>query len=233
MQLSVVIPVFNEAKLIASTIAKTKVWLEKKFISFEIIVVDDASTDDTLEIIKNIPYVKILRNLTNHGKGYTVSKGMRVAQGDLVLFMDADNSTSIVELDKLLPYAKKYPIIIASRALSQSKIHQHQHWFKVSLGSLGNILIRLVLGLFIRDTQCGFKLFRRNTLKLFDKLTIDRWGFDFELLFIAKLYNFTVKEVPVNWSDSEQASKVTFISYAKTLFHVFKVRINYLLNKYK
>ncbi|MBT4349284.1 glycosyltransferase family 2 protein [bacterium] len=233
MQLSVVIPVFNEAKLIASTLAKTSNWLEKKFTSFEIIVVDDASTDGTLEIVKKIPDIKVLVNLTNHGKGYTVAKGMRAAQGDLVLFMDADNATTIVELDKLLPYTKKYPIIIASRALAQSKVHQYQHWLKVSLGNLGNTLIRLVLNLSIRDTQCGFKLFNRSAIKVFDKLTINRWGFDFELLFIAKLYNIAVKEVAVDWADSEQVSKVTPASYIKTLLHVFKVRINHLLNKYK
>ncbi|MBT4516824.1 glycosyltransferase family 2 protein [bacterium] len=232
MQLSVVIPVFNEAKTIVDTVAKISDWLTARFKNFEIIVVDDASSDSTLEIIRNIPDIKVLRNLTNHGKGYTVAKGMRVTRGEMALFMDADNSTSIEELEKLLPHLDQYPIVIASRAMSQSRIHKSQNFLKVTLGRLGNLLIRSILSLPIRDTQCGFKLFRHSALSLFDKLTIDRWAFDFELLFIAKLHNFKIKEVPVSWTNNAN-SRVTTAAYFQTLCQVFKVRINHLLNKYK
>jgi dolichyl-phosphate beta-glucosyltransferase len=232
MQLSVVIPVFNEEKKIVDTVSQTSSWLEKKFKNFEIIIVDDASTDNTLEIIRKIPKVKVLRNLTNHGKGYTVAKGMKAARGEMVLFMDADNSTNIKELDKLLPFLVDYPIVIASRALAQSQINRRQNIFKVSLGRLGNLLIRSILILPIRDTQCGFKLFRRSTLGLFDKLTINRWAFDFELLFIARLHNFKIKEVAINWTNDPNSS-VTFAAYIQTMYQVFKVRINHFLNKYK
>ena len=232
MQISVIIPAYNEEGVIADTIKEIRGFLQDNFESFEIVVVDDKSTDSTLNIIQSLADVRAVKNIKNHGKGYSVAKGVKVAKGDLILFMDADNSTSIEELEKLLPHLDQYPIVIASRAMSQSRIHKSQNFLKVTLGRLGNLLIRSILSLPIRDTQCGFKLFRHSALSLFDKLTIDRWAFDFELLFIAKLHNFKIKEVPVSWTNNAN-SRVTTAAYFQTLCQVFKVRINHLLNKYK
>lgn len=228
MDLSIVIPSYNEAKLIESTIASAQVAAAKYFQNFEIIVVDDCSTDSTLEILKKIDGILILRNLKNHGKGYAVKKGVLAAQGDRILFMDADDSTPVkTELKKLLDQIKDYPIVIGSRALRDSDIQVRQNVFKVLLGKLGNLLIRLILGLKINDTQCGFKLFDKSAKKIFEKLTIDTWGFDFELMFLAKKYGIKVKEVPIVWRNRKE-SNVRWYNYPETFYQVFKIRLNNL-----
>lgn len=231
-EISVVIPTYNEEAKIGDTLKSVLAYLAKNFASFEVIVVDDGSYDHTLPEVKKYPQVKILKNLVNHGKGYTVKKGVLASQGKLILFMDADNSTDISELAKLQPYINDFPVVIASRAANQAQVMQRQNLLKVFLGRIGNKLIKYTLGLKINDTQCGFKLFQAQTKILFEKLSIDRWGFDFELLFLAKIFHYPVKEVPVTWYN-RLASRVTALAYLQTLAQVFQVRINYLLNKYR
>ena len=232
MEISVIIPAFNEEAVIGNTVKEIKDFLSANFYSFEIIIVDDASSDRTLEIVNQLKNIRVLRNLTNHGKGYTVAKGVQVARGEMILFMDADNSTPIKELKAVLPYIEDYHLVIGSRALSDSVILKRQSFIKVWLGRSGNFLIQLFILPGIKDTQCGFKLFRKEIKSLFDKLTIDDWGFDFELLFLARRHNFQIKEVPITWTNNEQ-SKVTLFGYIKTLVQVFKVRANHLFKKYK
>ncbi len=232
MQISVVIPCYNETEVIEETIKKVKNFLQHNFQSFEIIAVDDKSTDNTLELIKKIDNIKVLRNLKNHGKGYSIQKGVRAAMGDWILFMDADSSTDISELSKLLKYQKDYQLIIGSRALASSEIKIKQHWLKIFLGKLGNLLIRVMLVTNIHDTQCGFKLFDKKIKNLFNKLTIEDWGFDFELIYLAKHNNYAIKEVPIIWYNHPD-SKVKWYGYILTLLQVFKVRFNILINKYK
>ena len=170
--------------------------------------------------------------MKNHGKGYSVKKGVRAAKGDWILFMDADSSTDISELNKLSKYQDKYKLIIGSRALADSEIKIKQSLFKILLGKLGNLLVRIILITNIRDTQCGFKLFHKDLQKLFNKLTIDDWGFDFELIYLAKKHSFRIKEVGINWYNHPD-SKVKWYAYLVTLLQVFKVRLNILINKYK
>ncbi len=231
-EISVVIPTYNEEAKISETLKSVLSYLSKNFASFEVIVVDDGSCDHTLREVKKYAEVKILKNLVNHGKGYTVKKGVLASQGKLILFMDADNSTDISELKKLQPYSNDFPVVIASRAIDQAQVLKRQNLIKVFLGRLGNKLIKYTLGLKINDTQCGFKLFQAQTKGLFEKLTIKRWGFDFELLFLAKIFHYPVKEVPVTWFNYT-GSRVTGMAYLQTLAQVFQVRINYLLSKYK
>lgn len=231
MQISVVIPAFNEDKAIVATVRELRDFLEKKFSSFEIIIIDDGSTDSTLKIIKSLPNVKVLRNLKNHGKGYTVAKGVREAKGDWILFMDADNSTRIVELDNFWKYSQDYDLLIASRALASSQVKVKQNFIKIALGKGGNLLSRLLIDPKIHDTQCGFKLFRRDLKFLFDKLTIPGWGFDFELIWLAKKYKFRVKELGVVWVNDFD-SKVKWYVYPQTLLQLFIIRLNDLLGKY-
>ncbi len=232
IDISVIIPVYNERKVIKDTISKVKEYLKNKFNSFEIIVVDDKSTDSTVEILNNIDNIKVLKNLNNHGKGYSVAKGVKEAKGKLILFMDADSSTSITELDNFLKYTDNYDLIIGSRALKDSKIHTKQNIIKRILGKLGNLVIRLMIFSRIKDTQCGFKLFNNKVKYLFEKLTIEDWGFDFELIFLTRKYSLNIKELPVEWNNNLD-SKVKWIDYIKTLLQVFKVRFNNLINKYK
>ena len=130
MEISVVIPAFNEAKVIKDTVVDIKDFLKNNFSNFEIIVIDDKSRDRTLEIIKSIEGIKVIANLKNHGKGYSIKKGMKNAKGDLLLFMDADNSTNISELKNFLPQIKDNHIVIASRGLEESKVQLSQSVIK-------------------------------------------------------------------------------------------------------
>jgi dolichyl-phosphate beta-glucosyltransferase len=231
MEISVVIPAFNEEKLIASTISEVKDFLKNNFVSFEIIVVDDKSIDNTLKIINSIDNIKVLKNLRNHGKGYSISKGIRYAKGDLLLFMDADSSTNIKELKNFLPEIKKYDLVIASRGLENSDVHIRQNILKVFLGKIGNFFSRLLIDKNIKDTQCGFKLFRKSAKDIFEKLTIDGFAFDFELIFLVKKYNFKVKEMPVTWVNNFD-STVKWHDYPKTMINLVQIHINNLLRKY-
>lgn len=231
MDISVVIPAFNEEEDIAKTIEEVKSYLKNNFNIFEIIVVDDKSKDSTLQIIKNISDIKVLRNLKNHGKGYTVAKGMKAASGDILLFMDADNSTKINELDNFLPALKKYDLVIASRGLENSQVKIKQNFIKRFLGRIGNFFSRVLIDKNIRDTQCGFKLFRKSSQYLFDKITIAGFAFDFELIFLAKKYNLKVKELPVKWENNFNSS-VKWYDYPKTMINLLLININNLLGKY-
>lgn len=231
MQISVIIPAFNEAKVIANTVAQVNYYLGSNFQSFEIIVIDDKSTDSTLNIIQGLTGIKVLRNLKNHGKGYTVAKGMKVGQGDYLLFMDADSSTKISELDKLFKYKDNYPVIIGSRALAESEVKLRQNWIKVLLGRGGNLLSRILIAPDIKDTQCGFKMFSRQAKFIFGKLSIEDFGFDFELIFLARKYGLAIKEVPIVWYNDTN-STVRWYHYPKVLGQLFKIRFNNLLGKY-
>jgi len=231
MDISVVIPAYNEENVILKTINQVKKFLKENFDTFEIIIVDDYSLDKTFNIISEIKDIKVLHNSKNHGKGYAVTQGVLKSKGNLILFMDADSSTNISELNKLLKYKDEYDLIIGSRGLEESDVKIKQNIFKVVFGRLGNLIIRLMIVPGIYDTQCGFKLFNNKGKELFKKLTISEWGFDFELLFLAKKYNLKIKEVPVIWLNNED-SKVKWYDYISTLLEVFKIRLYNLLRKY-
>lgn len=231
VEISVVIPAFNEEMVIGDTIQEVKDFLKNNFNNFEIIIVDDKSTDRTLEIIKVIDNITVLKNLRNHGKGYSVAKGMKIARGDLLFFMDADNSTKIMELKNFLPAMKKYDLVIASRGLADSDVQIRQNFFKDFLGKIGNLVSRLLIDKNIKDTQCGFKLISKDAKYLFDKLTIAGFAFDFELIFLAKKYKFKVKEMPIIWENNFN-STVKWHDYPRTMINLIKIRLNNLLGKY-
>lgn len=231
MNISVVIPAFNEATVIAQTIEKIKKYFIAQAISGEIIVVDDCSTDDTLLVLAKIDGVRVLRNLKNHGKGYSVRKGVLAATSDWILFMDADNSTDITELDNFIKYFTSYDILIASRALPESKIVVNQNKIKVFLGRLGNLLIRLLIDRRVKDTQCGFKIFNKKVQTLFNQMTLSGFGFDFELIWLVKKNNLKIKEMPVTWVN-DYTSSVKWWHYPKVFLEVFKVRLNDMFGRY-
>ncbi|MFA6307571.1 MAG: dolichyl-phosphate beta-glucosyltransferase [Patescibacteria group bacterium] len=231
MEISVIIPAYNEEILIESTIIEVKDFLKNNFNNFEIIIVDDKSTDRTLAILQSIDNIIVLRNLKNHGKGYTVAKGVKAACGEIILFMDADNSTKITELKSFLPKIDNYDLVIASRGLENSDIQVSQNLFKSLLGKLGNFFSRLLIDNNIKDTQCGFKLFKKDIKYLFEKLTIPGFAFDFELIFLARKYKFKVKEMPVTWVNNFN-STVKWHDYPKTMLNLLNIRLNNLLGKY-
>ena len=231
MQISVIIPAFNEQKVIESTLKEVFEYLEAKFESYEVIVVDDASRDDTAQIVAGIPRVQLVRHHPNHGKGYAVRQGVLRSTGELILFMDADNSTKINELDHFLEEIKGCDVVVGSRALKSSDVIVKQNALKQLLGRIGNRYIQVVLGLSIRDTQCGFKLYRSSVRSIFKIQKLDQFGFDFEVLFLAYKKSMRIYESPVRWVNNFDSS-VTMRSYLRSLVDVMRIRIWYHLGHY-
>ncbi len=227
--LSVIIPVFNEEKRIGSTLPQIQGFLNSKNIEHEIIAVDDGSTDNSVEIVKKFPDVQIIKHDKNKGKGAAVKTGIQAAQGDFILFTDADNSTPIEQFNNFGNKKNEYDILIGSRYLPKSNIKLKQPWHRNIITFFGNKTIRIILGIKHKDTQCGFKFFKKNVAKdLIQNQTIDRWGFDIELLYLAKKKNYSVKEIPVTWIDSPD-SKVKPFDFLKTFAELLKIRFT----KYK
>ena len=191
--------------------------LDQTFVDFELLVIDDGSTDRTVEeaigFSNGNPNIRILRNPGNRGKGFSVRHGMLEARGEIVLFTDADLSTPIEEADKLLMALRErdYDAAIGSRGMDRSLIEVHQSAFREEAGNLFNRLVRRIAGLEFSDTQCGFKAFRRErTAIIFEQQRIESFGFDPEILFLAKRHGLRVAEIPVRWSHNS-ATKVNVI----------------------
>ncbi|MBI2298565.1 MAG: glycosyltransferase family 2 protein [Armatimonadetes bacterium] len=213
VDISVVIPAYCEEQRLGPTLSRMREYLTQRGGTAEIIVVDDGSADHTSgvarESLAGYPRHEVLRNEPNAGKGASVRRGMLAAAGEVVLFSDADLSTPIEEMEKLLAaHAEGAHIAVGSRALRESRIEVHQSRLRETMGRCFNLFIRaFVLG-GIRDTQCGFKSFKRETIvPIFRRQTIERWGFDVEILYIARRLGYTVAEVPVVWRNDE-ATKV-------------------------
>ena len=238
MHLSVIIPAYNEEKRIKATLLDIDKYLKKQTYSYEIIVVSDGSTDNTVSLVKGLkPQVlnlRIIDNKKNHGKGYVVRQGMLEAGGDYRLFMDADNSTTIHHLDKFWPYIKQsYDIVIGSIEIKGAEIKEEAAWYRRILGKYSKYIIRFLAGLWeIHDTQRGFKLFTAQAAEsIFSRQTIMAWGFDIEILVLAKKMGFKIKEVPIKWNNPS-GSKVTLKSYIKTLKDLLQIKYNIITKKY-
>ncbi|MBU1131450.1 glycosyltransferase family 2 protein [Patescibacteria group bacterium] len=235
MFLSVIVPVYNEVLHIRETLSKISNYLKNKEWNSEIIVVNDGSNDNSLTEIEqaNIENLHVISFAKNLGKGAAVKAGMLAAQGEWLLFIDADYSTAIEELDQFWPRLQEgRDIIIGSRGLKESKVVIPQSKFKVCLGKAGNKLIQLLAVPSVKDSQCGFKLFNKKCLPLFQKQTLSRWGFDFEILFLARQEKFKILELPVTW-ENRPASRVKLLDYPKTFLELIKIRINYLRGIYE
>ncbi len=225
--LSIIIPAYNEEARIAESLRQILLYIDEKIPSAELIVVDDGSTDATVEVAERVHaefahlHTKILGYDKNRGKGYAVRKGLQKATGEIALFSDADLSTPISELEKLVApiQAGKYDVTFGSRALDRSLIGTHQPWQREQGGRLINLMIRKMSGLSFSDTQCGFKAFKMSKFRpLLDVLAINRFGFDVEFLFVAKYRGLRLKEIPVRWNNVE-GSKVSAVRDTRRMFN--------------
>jgi glycosyltransferase involved in cell wall biosynthesis len=238
--LSIVIPAYNEEKRLPATLERVTSYLAGGNWDFaEVLIVDDGSRDATAAVAGQYavrsPEVRVLRNPGNRGKGYTVRHGMLEAKGDWALFSDADLSAPIEELDKLWRAAEKAgaQVAIGSRAIDRSLIGVHQPAFRESAGKLFNLGVRLMTGLPFWDTQCGFKLFEtRAAREIFSRQQLERFGFDVEVLFIARRLGYSVIEVPVRWNDVA-GSKVGALNGIAAFLDPLRVRMNQWKGKYR
>lgn len=239
MYLSVVIPAKNEEKHIQNTVGEVYKYLSGRSISHEIIVVSNASTDKTDEIVRGLsvsmPTVKLI-DINKGGKGLAVKEGMLIAQGDFRLFMDADNATTIDHIEKMMPYFDQgYGVVIASIAVGGYQVASgSEPIWRVLFGKMGNIFIQIMAVPGIHDTQRGFKIVTAEAAKaIFPKITIPRWAFDVEMLALAMKFNYKIKEVPVNWkNDPNTSSHPRLLDYFKFFMEVVKIRWNLMTGKY-
>ena len=234
------IPAYNEEKRLPATLDAVVAYLaQARYSSVEVIVVDDGSKDSTATVVEGYlrthPCVRLLRNPGNRGKGYAVRNGMLAAKGEWVLFSDADLSSPIGELGKLLDSARKADaaVAIGSRALDRSLVAVHQSGFRELSGKFFNAVMRLLTGLPFRDTQCGFKLYRSDAAQaVFSRQILDGFSFDVEYLCIAKHLGFKTLEVPVRWSNVE-GTKVSALAGLKSFTDLVRVRWYSMWGRYR
>ncbi len=228
-KVSIVIPAYNEEKRIQRTLKAIDKFFLKKNIPYEIIVVNDGSKDKTSLVVKNFSSaaVKLLEYPANQGKGYAIKQGVKEANGEYILFTDADNSTPIEEFDKLFHKMNEThtDLAIGSRYLDESLITRKQHKVRIFLSRIGNRLIQKLLLPGIIDTQCGFKLFRHAVAKkLFEEQKLPGWSFDIEIMVLAKKFHYHLIEVPVLWHNSEDSRLRPIRDSLKTLWDLMKIK---------
>lgn len=239
--LSIIIPAYNEATRIDKTLRRLAEYLANCSWSYEIVIVLDGSRDNTQAVVEasigKLGRVTLIDRADNRGKGYTVKEGMLAARGAIRLFTDADNSTDIAHFDKMLPlFEQGYDVVIASRnPLDAPGAEQvvAQAWHKRAIGRIGNRIVQLAAVPGIWDTQCGFKAFRAEAAeRIFAQTTIDRWGFDIEVLALAQRMGYRIGMVPARWLNDER-SHVKLVDYLHVLGDTFAVRRNLLTGKYR
>ena len=214
----------------------------KENYSYEIIVVVDGSPDNTAEIVKNyssqVKNVRLINNTANHGKGYVVRQGLLETKGKYVVFLDADGSTSITHVEKFLPELEKgMDVIVGSRKIKGAFVQVHQPKYREIMGEGGNVLIRIVLGLWkFPDTQCGFKMLTGQAAhEVASRMVVDRFGFDFELIILAQKLGFKIEQMPVRWMN-EEGSTVSLTGpngFIQVLIDLFKTKGRLITGAYK
>jgi dolichyl-phosphate beta-glucosyltransferase len=235
---SIIVPAYNEGTRVGATLEKVLAYVAERGWDAEVIAVNDGSRDNTAEIIRGFaernPRLRLLENPGNRGKGYSVRNGMLHAQGEILLFSDADLSSPIEEAEKLLAALNQgADIAIGSRWLRSNLQTQRQPLYRQLFGRVFNLMLRITLGLRFKDTQCGFKAFTRRAAKIiFPLQRIERWGFDPELLYLAKKFKFKVVEVPVAWAHSEGTRISPLRDGTKMFVEMLKIRWNSLAGKY-
>ena len=227
--LSIIIPAYNEEKRIPNTLLKLLNYLSTKSYQWEIILVDDGSTDRTSEIAREViknNSLTVIKNHLNQGKGYSVKRGVLSSTGNVLLFSDADLSTPIEELDKMLLWIDKgYDIVIGSRALPESIIETRQPWYRQLMGKTFNLLVQSLVLKGFNDTQCGFKCFtRESALRVFTLQRLTGFAFDVEILYIAQKCSFKIKEQPVRWINSPESKVRLLKGPLSMILELLKIR---------
>ena len=235
MKLSIVIPCYNESKDIASNAEKVKQYLLDNKIDHELILVNDGSKDNTKEVIESIPGVKALSYDKNRGKGGAVKYGIENATGDYVLFMDADLSTDISAINKVMELAPSYDLIIGSRHAKDSVILKKQPWTRVFIGWCCRVLVKMLFHTKLKDTQCGFKAMRTDVAKkIVSKQLVTNFAFDVEYIYIARLNNLSMYELGITWSD-DRGSTVnpikSSLKFFKDIFFIRRHKKSYFFDK--
>ena len=225
--LSIIVPAFEEEARLGISVRKILVYIENEKLNAELIIVDDGSKDKTKEIAEKacaeFPEIetKVIRYEQNNGKGFAVKTGLLAARADIALFSDADLSTPIEELPKLVAPIESgnYDVTFGSRALDRSLIGVHQPWRREQGGKVFNLIVRTLTGLPFWDTQCGFKAFNLKKFRpLLELMKIDRFGFDVEFLFVANLHELKLNEIPVRW-DHDERTKVSVFRDSQRMFN--------------
>ena len=236
---SFIIPAYNESERLGVSLPKVLDYVTRNRLPSEIIVVNDGSRDDTAEVVRRFahsdPIVRLLENPGNRGKGYSVRNGMLHANGDVMLFTDADLSSPIGEASKLFAALEQgADVAIGSRWLRAELQTERQPWYRQLYGRLFNLALRIVLGLRYRDTQCGFKAFTRSAVQtVFTRQRIERWGFDPELLFLADKFKLKTAEVPVEWAHDHRSKISPLRDGIKMGIEVLRVRWNEMRGLYR
>jgi dolichyl-phosphate beta-glucosyltransferase len=240
-QVSIVVPAYEEEERLGDSIREILAYVRENGIDAELIVVDDGSRDRTAEVAKQVcgefesAKTQVIRYETNRGKGFAVKTGLLAASADIALFSDADLSTPIGEMHKLIDpiAAGEYDVTFGSRALDRSLIGTHQPWRREQGGKVFNLIVRLMTGMPFWDTQCGFKAF--NLIKfrpLLDIMKIERFGFDVEFLYVARLYGLRLNEIPVRWNNDERSKVNVFRDSLRMFDEVRQIRKNSRIGVY-
>jgi dolichyl-phosphate beta-glucosyltransferase len=238
--LSIIIPAYNEAARIGATLGVLRKYLESQRWSTEVVVVNDGSSDDTGRVARSFamqwPSLRLIDNGKNCGKGYSIKNGIHKARGTVALFTDADLSSPAEEMPKILNpiFEGVADVTFGSRALDRSLIGVHQSSFREFSGKVYNFFVQFLTGLHFKDTQCGFKAFRRlDILPVFDRQRIKRFGFDPELLYIAQKRGLRLREIPVRWNHVE-GTKVSMTKDSAQMFlDLLRIRWNDLCGRYQ
>lgn len=236
-KISIVIPAYNEELNIKNTLNEIIDYLKAFGSDYEILVVDDGSTDSTKAIAEETLLNnngKLLKNERNMGKGAAIKKGMLAASGAIILFMDADNSTSIKELDKFLPYVKEFDVVIGSRRIEGSDLESSAPAYRVILGNFYVWLSRILIKSVIRDYNCGFKLFKKEAARIiFSKQLMNDWSYDTEDIFLAEKFKFKIKEVPVKWVYRSTSKVKPLRDGIRSFASLLKIKTNDIQRRYE
>jgi dolichyl-phosphate beta-glucosyltransferase len=235
MHLTIVVPAYNEGKVLKENLLKITYFLKDKKYTWDIVVVDDGSSDDTFKIAKSMVKnaIKAYRLEPNQGKGGALKEGFDKAQGDNIIFMDADLSVPLKNIDIFLHELRKYDVVIGSRRVKGSNIVVHQPIIRESMGKVFTLLTKIVTGTDLADYTCGFKGFKNTAgKKIFSHSLVKRWSYDAEIMFLANKFGYKIKQVPVEWFNRIDSRVKLSDAIMTSFIDLIKIRAYDFLGKY-